>query len=272
MQILLGRFQVLKTMTKAERDARINSENECRLIRLENEELKLKLNNINTKFNKIEEHHNLNLNRVIDQNVKSQQMNISNQQQVKSNSQLYKRNLQLEETVLELKSQIEQLKISNQNRRRSHSRHDDDDDDDDDDSSLSNESNSDNDDNNSNSDDNNANTNNNDNILKGKLTSPKIPPISLFPASISTAWSQSQPVSPIIDQQYQQQHSRTSLSGYFQQHSPNLINKNSTDNNNHGIKNKHKRSSTLSSAPSVITGLGLSNSRSNSRESQDVRR
>ena len=51
MQILLGRFQVLKTMTKAERDARINSENECRLIRLENEELKLKLNNINTKFN-----------------------------------------------------------------------------------------------------------------------------------------------------------------------------------------------------------------------------
>ncbi|TIB83300.1 hypothetical protein E3Q06_02932 [Wallemia mellicola] len=202
MQILLGRFNQLKTMTKAERDARIAAENEARKSRNESDQLKLK-----------NEHLEGRLREVIESREKQEI------HQVKQAREYYvpdSNNTALQEEILTLRSQVERLEAEKREGMSMYSR--DDDESSDEDVVFTRRESS-----------------------RSPLTkSPSVPPISLFPASLSNAWTQSQPTTPQVSTASNEAlHTRT----------------------------RHVRSPTLSSAPSVIAGLGLGpNSRKSSSE------
>lgn len=211
MQLLLGRFNVLKTMTKAERDARVAAENEARKSRNESDQLRFKNEHLESRLTELLESRN-----------RSQ---VRETPQVKEVHVHPLQNTDLPEEVLNLRATVERLEgekreafLMNQNREEESSDED-------------------------------VTFVRRDGSKSPPMRSPVAPSINLFPASLSNAWTQSQPNTPYLG-------GNSVLSGGHQTGASGTNNTNQTNNNTHR-RTRHVRSPTLSSAPSVIAGLGL---------------
>lgn len=206
MQILLGRFNVLKTMTKAERDARVAAENEARKSRNESDQLRFKNEHLEIRLRSLLASRNRN--------------EVKEVPQVKEVHLHPVQNTDLEEEVLNLRATIERLEAEKREASLMYQTRDDESSDDD------------------------VAFIKRDGSKSPPLRSPVAPSISLFPASLSNAWTQSQPSTPHLGGNAgppPQQSTQTQ----------------DTPGSQQTRRTRHVRSPTLSSAPSVIAGLGL---------------
>ncbi|TIA87531.1 hypothetical protein E3P99_03113 [Wallemia hederae] len=216
MQILLGRFNVLKTMTKAERDARVAAENEARKSRNESDQLRFKNEHLESRLRALlDSRHG---------HGQGHGKEVREVSQVKEVHVHAIQNTDLVEEFINLRATVERLEA--EKRESSLLNHARDDESSDDDVAFVRREGS----------------------KSPPMRSPGAPSISLFPASVSKAWTQSQPNTPYLD----------ASSGFQSQ--PTHSNEQTS---NRTQRTRHVRSPTLSSAPSFIAGLGLATSSTN---------